>query len=180
MLKSKTLLSLTAAAAGWIAASPVYANDPDLRATTVPATACHPLRAASGDQVELSLPELGWVFSGTEVGTVMLYCPLPVNNNTVFDGSNDNDMTTYRVLYTDTDGMGAAAEVRVWLVFRGINASNQVPASVWSSNSSNVMVANQAFQFVGHDLQPALYSVLVRLSRATDLERPVFRGIDFQ
>jgi hypothetical protein len=180
MFKSKALLSLTAAALSGLAASPAHANDPDLRATTVPATACHPVRPAATAPIELSLTELGWVFSGSDVGTVLLYCPLPVNNNTVFDMTNDNDMTTYRVLYTDTDGMGAAAEVRVWLMFRGVNASVQVPGSVWSSNSSNVMVANQGFQFVGHDLQPALYSVVVRLTRTTDLERPVFRGIDFQ
>ena len=32
-------------------------------------------------------------------GTILFYCPLPINGNTEFDAFNDNDMTVSRIFY---------------------------------------------------------------------------------
>jgi hypothetical protein len=168
-----TLLTLTALLAG---AHSARANDPDVRATTVPATACQP--ASSADASRVVLANGAWVFNGTATGTILFYCPLPINGNTEFDAFNDNDMTVSRIFYRDTDGMGAGAEVIVRLLFR--TPALFAIGAAWSSNSSAVVVDTTAFHPFAHDMpNVALYSFEVRLSRTSTLDNPAFYGIDF-
>jgi hypothetical protein len=168
-----TLLTLTALLAG---AHSARANDPDVRATTIPATACQP--ATSADASRAALANGAWFFNGTAIGTLVFYCPLPINGNTEFDASNDNDMTVSRIFYRDTDGMGGGAEIVVRLLFR--TPALSAVGAAWSSNSSAVVVDTTAFHPVAHDMpNVALYSFEVRLTRTSTVENPVFYGIDF-
>jgi hypothetical protein len=168
-----TLLTLTALLAG---AHSARANDPDLRATTVPAAECQPENDTQDARVTLSGG--AWTFNSTSTGTITFYCPLPINGNTEFDAFNDNDMTMIRVLYRDTDGMGAGAEVTARLLFRTPGLFSV--GAAWSSNSSNVMVDTTAFHPLVHDLFPSvLYSFFVTLSRTSTVDNPAFFGIDF-
>lgn len=170
------LATLLTIAALLIGAQSAFANDPDVRATTVPASSCQP--ATSADASRVALVTGGWVFNGTATGTILFYCPLPINGNSEFDAFNDNDMTVSRIFYRDTDGMGAGAEVVVRLLFR-----NPAPFGIgaaWSSNSSAVVVDTIAGHPLPHDMpNMALYSFEVRLSRTNAVDNPAFFGIDF-
>jgi hypothetical protein len=168
-----TLLATTALLAG---AHSAHANDPDLRATTIPAAACQPESDAQAARVVLA--GSAWTFSGVNTGTITFYCPLPINGNTEFDASNDNDMTAIHVLYRDTDGMGAGAEVTARLLFR--TPSLFSVGAAWSSNASNIMVDTTAFHPLVHDLFPSvLYTFAVTLNRTNVVDNPAFFGIDF-
>lgn len=168
-----TLLTFGVLLAG---AHEAHANDQDLRATTVPATSCQP--ASSTQAASVVLVSAAWVFSGNNTGTVTFYCPLPVNGNTESNIGDDNDITTFRVFYRDTDGTGTDAEVTARLLYRttGLFAAS----SAWSSNASNVMIDTTDFHPAVHDVSNlALYSFVVTLSRTNTTENPAFTGIDF-
>jgi hypothetical protein len=176
LLRVGRLATLTAAGLLLAGAHGARANDQDLRATTVPATACQP--ASSAQAAEVVLANGAWAFTGTNTGTITFYCPLPINGNTVSDATDDNDISAFRVYYRDTDGTGSAAEVTARLIFRTTGVGTI--GSTWSSNSSNVMTDTMAFQLVTHDMSAsAMYSFLVTLSRTSTTESPAFTGIDF-
>ena len=168
-----TLLTTVTLLAG---AHGAHANDPDLRATTVPAAECLPV--SSSDASRVNLANGAWIFNGTTTGTVTFNCPLPINGNTEFDASNTNDMTAYRVFYQDSDGMGAAAEVTVRVFFRTPSYFPFGPT--WTSNSSAATASTTAFQPLVHNLFPSvLYTFVVTLSRTSTDQKAVFYGIDF-
>ena len=168
-----TLLTVGALLAG---AHSARANDPDLRATTVPAAECQPESDTQAARVVLSGG--AWTFTGVNTGTITFYCPLPINGNTEFDAFNDNDMTMIRVLYRDTDGMGAASEVTARLLFRTPGLFSV--GATWSSNTSNVMVDTTAVHPLPHDLFPSvIYFFIVTLNRTNTVDNPAFFGIDF-
>ena len=179
MLKWKNVLWVVVGGATWIAGGQAHASDQDLRATTVPATACQPV-GPGASLIELSPLEPAWRFAPMQNGVAMLYCPLPLNNRTVSMAGDDNDINGagYRVLYRDSDGGGAMSVVTVRLIFRGPLATNPVPGSAWSSNTSAQVGDAEDNQAFNHDLQNALYSFEVRLLRAAG-EDTIFRGIDF-
>jgi hypothetical protein len=153
------------------------ASDRDLRATTVPATACEPLNSTQANTVWLS--NAAWVFRGNNTGTVTFYCPLPRNAVTLSDNTDDNDITVYRVYYRDSDGAGPAARVTTRLVYRrstGLFAAG----STWSSNSHNATDNTVALFANAHDMRfDAVYSFLVTLQRTNIQQDPAFSGIDF-
>ena len=91
MLNSRSVLSVMVGGAAWIAAGQAYASDQDLRATTVPATACQPF-GPGASLIELSPLEPAWRFAPMQNGVAQLYCPLPVNNRTVSMAGDDNDI----------------------------------------------------------------------------------------
>jgi hypothetical protein len=153
------------------------ANDQDVRATTVPATACQPRNSVEAERVVLS--NGAWVFSGTNTGEVMFYCPLPLNAWTVSNISNDNDISAFRVYYRDTDGAGNAARVTARLVYRLFDGLYSA-GNTWSSNVNPVTTNTTWLQDNPHDVRSlALYSFLVTLRRTNTSQEPAFSGIDF-
>ena len=115
----------------WLAGT-AGANDRDMLATTVPATACEPLNSSHANEVQLS--NAAWVFRGTNTGTITFYCPVPRNAWTLSNTSNDNDISAFRVYYRDSDGTGTAARVTARLVSR--RASGLFSArNTWNSNN---------------------------------------------
>jgi hypothetical protein len=162
-------------------AGAVQANDQEIWTKTVPASACTPATSAQASRV--SLVNAAWVFSGTQTGTVTFYCPLPVNAYTVVNLTNDNDISSFRIYYRDSDGVGADAELTARLVYR--EASGLFSAGgTWSSNSPATAAGETGNR---RDVQPnvhdvrtdALYSFLVTMARTTTSQAPSFAGIDF-
>ena len=155
------------------------ANDRDLRATTVPATACEPVDSAQAAEVRLS--NAGWVFRGANTGTITFYCPLPRNGVTLSNTTDDNDTSSFRIYYRDTDCAGTAAQVTARLVYRQASALF-FAGGTWNSNTvPNCSGFNMtAFHPNVHDVRfNALYSFLVTLRRTNIEQDPAFSGIDF-
>jgi len=168
-----------AALAALAAAAPLRANDQDVRGTTVPATACQPASTASAEKLQLS--NAAWVFASGATGTVYLYCPLAINGNTVSDASDDNDASSYRIYYRDSDGTGGAAEVTTRLVYRRADGLYSGGAE-WSSNSNLLDTEENTIDFQDnpHDLTAnGVYSFFVTIARTNVNESPAFSGIDF-
>lgn len=176
-MKKATAVFSTLAAI--VAAVPLLANDQDVRATTVPATACQPATHAMAALVQIS--NAAWTFAGNATGTVYLYCPLPINGNTVSGAGDDNDISAYRIYYRDSDGTGAAAEVTTRLLYRRSDGLYSGGAA-WSSNSNllDTTTNTVVFHLNAHDMTAdGVYSFLVTLRRTNTDASAVFSGIDF-
>lgn len=164
-------------AASFAVSSPVLANTRDVLATTIPASACRPQDNVADAKVVLS--NGAYVFIGSATGTVNFYCPLPINAYTVSNLTDNNNISTYRVYYRDSDGIGTASEISTRLVYRdsaGLNGAG----NTWSSNVSNS--TNNITQLVNlnHGLGfDRLYSFLVIMQRNNSSQNPAFSGIDF-
>ncbi|MEZ5537036.1 MAG: hypothetical protein R3F02_15615 [Thiolinea sp.] len=160
----------------------LLANDTDLVATTVPASACVPVSSTDMNRARLS--NGAWVFSGSSTGTIRLYCPLPVNAFTLSNSSNDNDITRYRVYYRDSDATGNDAIVRTRLVYR-TSSGMFYAGSTWSSNTPNFSSTSLTGNRIDihpnpHDVRSnALYSFYISIYRRNTSQNPVFSGIDF-
>jgi hypothetical protein len=153
------------------AAAPLAANDQDLLATTVPATACQAANPTSDGK--LRLVNGAWVFLPGVSGTAYLWCPLPVNMYTVSDASQDNDITSYRIYYRDE---GPTSQVTVRLGYRDLDGFTWTgPTWVSPDGAGNA----QDHQANPHDVVIGLYSFMVTLTRAGVEEDPAFSGIDF-
>ncbi|OCQ98811.1 hypothetical protein BCD64_22420 [Nostoc sp. MBR 210] len=177
MFISKNFLAAATIAASLIVPSVASANDRDITATTIPATACRP-NSDSGD-ASVVISNGAYVFNGSATGTVTLYCPLPINANTLVDFSNDNDISRYRVYYRDTDGIGTASEIKVNLTYRDANGLTPV-GGTWSSNGFNIIDNTTRFVDLIHDVGlDRLYSFVVTMQRTNTTQNPAFSGIDF-
>src|SRR3712207_5930968 len=119
MFNSKYLIPFATISAILSVPSIASANDRDLIATTIPASACRPSNNMEDGRVRLS--NGAYVFQGTFTGTVVFYCPLPINRFTISDATDDNNISSYRVYCRDTDGAGNAAQVTTQLQFRNAN-----------------------------------------------------------
>jgi len=153
------------------------ASAADMLATTVPASACVPIDSTHASKVRLS--NAAWVFRGNNIGAVQFYCPLVRNAYTMSDGSDDNDVTAFRVYYRDSDGTGNRSRVTARLVYRKQDGLHQA-GDLWNSNSSGA-TGNTRQLFVNvHDMQfDAVYSFYVTLYRAGTDEDPALSGFDF-
>lgn len=172
------LCGLFTATALTMTAGMALANDRDLRAQTVPASSCHPMDRVSLDRLQIT--NGAWEFKGTATGTVDLWCPLPLNRNTVSDNSDDNDMTSYRVWYRDSDGTLPAARVLVQLTYRQPNGVMNTVGSQFNSNGFTTPFDAAIVHGVNHQLQVnAMYAFRVRLTRTSTIQQPRFSGISF-
>ena len=185
MLRVGQLSALCLAAA---VSLPALANEQDVWSTTVPASSCEPSNEASANKVVLS--NGAWVFSGNNIGLVTFYCPLAINAFTVANFSNDNDISSFRIYYRDTDGgiFGAPngvptnqARVTARLTYRKSDGMYSA-GSLWSSQGTpfNVRSNTTVVKPNVHDVQAnALYSFIVTMLRTTPTQNPAFSGIDF-
>ncbi len=180
MLLSKYFIAFATIAASLAISHPVLANTQDVSATTIPASACRPQDDAADAKVTLS--NGAYVFKGSATGTVIFYCPLPINANTISDDTNANGISTYRVYYRDTDGHGLEAEVTTRLAFRDAESLKTV-GSTWTSNarfSSSSSGNTRKNVSLNHYLGSGrLYFFVVTMKRTDTSENPAFSGIDF-
>lgn len=177
MSLSKYLIACAAIATSFVVSSVASANDRDVEATTIPASACRPRNDVEDAAVGLS--NGAYVFNGSATGTVILYCPLPINRHTISDMTNDNDISTYRVYYRDTDGMGTGAEIETRLHYRDSNGLHAV-GTTWSSNESNMTDNTIRYVNLNHNVGfDRLYFFTVIMRRTNTEQDPAFSGIDF-
>ena len=174
------LLPALAAAGLALAPAAARANDRDLRGTPVPAAAC----------VEVSRSGLtGNPWSGSFFGldgagkVLLLRCPLPVNNVDLSGNTDDNDLTSMRVHYRDSDGFGNGAIVTVTLVMVAATAGDTVSTVVceWNSNTNGTgsTTAAGATKACVHDLAAsAFYLLKVQLQSGAGITVQ-FLGVDF-
>ncbi|BAY29439.1 hypothetical protein NIES2107_12820 [Nostoc carneum NIES-2107] len=178
MLNIKKWLSFAIIAAISAAPMSASANDAEVANTTIPASACRPESNVDDGQVFLS--NGAYVFSGNNTGTVRLYCPWTINGNTS-NLTNDNDMSSYRVYYRDTDGISNSSEITTLLAYRDPNGQAQPAGQVaWSSNTANATANTTQTVQLSHDLgSNRLYYFIVTIRRNSTSQNPAFSGIDF-
>ncbi len=189
------------------ASNHTLANDRDLKATTVPATACMVTFYAS--PADTQGPGFPWPSQG---GALIVFprrapesgglggpytpppndyrfqCALPLNALEKSTTAGDNDMTSFRVLYFDGDGAAPGMQVRVTLhrtTLLGSGAYDDRPICSWSSSAATTAWTRATSPCV-HDLGSggALYRFEVSLftSVVGALGGPYhagFAGIDF-
>jgi hypothetical protein len=90
------------------------ANDRDLKATHIPAASCVPLGMGEGQWIDDGLGG-GWGIYGYPNRFMELRCALPLNNVDLGGTTNDNDISSFTVLYRDGDGRGGGSNVYVTL-----------------------------------------------------------------
>lgn len=176
-LKYLTLFAAMAA----VFATPTIAsaNSNDVKATTIPASACRPENDATDERV--ALINGAYVFAGNATGTVRFYCPLPLTEYTT-SGIGGNSLSHYNVYYRDTDGTGNAAQIQTALYYR---STSLVPVSpIFNSNTVNTggNLTNDRIQTVlfNHTFDsPRLYFFAVSIRRDNTNQNPAFSGIDF-
>ncbi|MEG4622832.1 hypothetical protein Q5691_00810 [Microcoleus sp. w1-18aA5] len=181
MMQLKCLIFLTAIAALFSFPRAAVANDQDVLATTIPASACRPESDTADARVRMV--NGAFIFNDNATGTVRFFCPLPINRLTVSNPSNDNDLTGYRVYYRDTDGTGNLAEITTHLFYRNSNAGSSIAVgTAWGSNSnpSNLRVNTSFFVRQTHQFGDfRLYFFVVTMRRNNINQDPAFGGIDF-
>lgn len=174
----KKILLITGLIASLFSAT-AFAVTADLLRHTIPAAACQPYNAATADKLYLSTN--GWNFVGGQTGVARLYCSLPLS---IFAGDiifNNNDITTVRVAYRDTDGM--LGNARVWTRMYSRTTPGLTNWHKWyDSNSSPITVYTNGWaggtasrDINWYDFQGAY----IYMYRANTTEYPVFVGIDF-
>src|SRR5687768_7913544 len=148
------------------------ANDRDLRVPPVPAASC---TAEDGDGQ--------WTHGAFVLGGRLppgsgdlrprdqwLRCPLPVDNAPGSDRSPDDDITSFRVLYHDADGLGADTYVQVALYQTTLllpsGTLHSRPVCLWNSNIDGTGATGhaQAAAACAHDIAAgAFYHFEVQL-----------------
>lgn len=187
-MKQLMALASLAALAG-LSPEHALANDRDLRGTPVPAAAC--VAGGASDNVSI----VGDWRAGAQVVTgnfpeqagtprdQRLRCPLPVNNIELSNPrSNDNDISSFQVLYRDSDGRGTATFVEVALHQTTLLASGELqsrPICQWNSNTGGTGTTAYARANVvcAHDIPPgAFYHFEVRLYTTATGPTQIFAG----
>jgi hypothetical protein len=164
-------LALFAALAG----SPpgqALANDRDLLLPPVPAASCT-AEGGSGKWIHGAFVLGGRLPPGSgdlRSRDQWLRCPLPVDNAAVSDRSpDDDDITSFRVLYHDADGLGADTYVQVALYQTTLLPSGTLqsrPVCLWNSNTGGTGATGhaQAAAACAHDIAAgAFYHFEVQL-----------------
>ena len=191
-LSTKKILSLTLASSALL--SPLaQANDLNLGAYTIPASACQPASATDSDKLRLS--NGSYVFRGSATGTASLLCALPLNGwqaGVSLSSQNFSDptmnMSSYRVYYRDPNDCHTGSGVSVRLRYRNESGLSSV-GSNWESwqttQPGNFCIpgtTNNTTHEVdlSHSLRTErLYHFLVSLRRTSTGQNVAFSGIDF-
>jgi hypothetical protein len=121
--------------------APGQANDRDLQGTTVPAAACE---VRTSQNVVGDTFSFGGVFFVEKSGgnpnyvSLVLRCPLPLNNVALSSSSNSNKISKIRVTYIDNDGLspGAGVVVRLQQTTPTSSYYNMVTVCDWFSDTN--------------------------------------------
>ena len=170
------------------------ANQINLSAYTIPASACIPANPIDSDKLKLS--HGSYVFASGETGSASLLCPLSLSGWKAGVSILDQNyldpfisMSKYRVYYRDPNDCSSATGVEVRLRYRnktGLIALNPKWHSWQDSDSPNTIcymgVTKNTTQEVtfSHNLKTdRLYHFLVKIKRLNTAQKPAFSGIDF-
>ena len=138
-------ISIIAVIAGSSPVVDALANDRDLKATTIPASSCVDY---ARDNNSVNVPSPGY-WGGSAVTwfgqrpdlpmpeTLFLSRPLPVNAIDLGGNTNDNDMSSFQIVYLDNDGFGGGVRVEATLVRTELptaGALQTTPVCYWDSN----------------------------------------------
>jgi len=161
-----------------IISSIAQANDRDLRATTIPASACQSTAVFSG----FLSSQGNWVASGGSNSFVALVCPLPLNNIDLGGTTDDNDLSKFRVHYRDGDGVGTAAQVALNLYRITVTTtetfSRQFICSFFSAPSTTSYT--RTTRSCAHDLVfGSFYVFNIEINAGQNTGDTEFVGIDF-
>ena len=178
------MAGLLPAFAASLAPAPVRANDRDLLGTTVPAPACY---VADNYGVINPTPNGGYFSVSGPDHYLRLTCPLPLNNVDLSGKTDDNDMSKFRVYYSDGDGYGTAATLTLALIRTDIanGVTRFTVVCTWDSNKDVAPTSAATTDEIPcvHDLSGnALYYFELRLengSGATGQTIVKFMGFDF-
>ena len=127
--------------------------------------------------------------SGQDHRLLYLHCPFSLNNIELSNPrSNDNDISSFRILYRDADGFGSKALVEVLLYQTILLSTGEIQNILlcsWNSNTNGTGATGftRANVPCGHDVSPgAFYTFEARLL-TTFLGGPspaaAFAGITF-
>ena len=157
----------------------------------MPLTGITPVPPAACIEVSRSaaLTENPWFsgfFSLTGAGrSLVLRCPLPVNNIDLSGTTNDNDLSQIRVHYRDTDGTGSGTSVAVALIKTAvpttIGGSQNTTVCSWfsSTDGTGATTTTRATKACAHDLAAgAFYHLQVSL-QSSQGHNAQFLGVDF-
>lgn len=172
------LLGMVLTAALLMPSAP-QANDLDLRAHRIPASACH-------ESVTDTLNFGQFRVAGPNKAAVA-ECPLPISNIELSAGATDNDMTRFRIHYRDSDGRGDRVLVQVEVFRRNFagNGPDIVFICGWDSNrqGGSATFLTSATVDCPEDISATgFYTFMVQLrtsSSAALSAQAVFNGIDF-
>ena len=197
MPSNRCLLILAAALVGSLP-SQTLANDRDLRATTIPAAMCVPGEATGNAAPNGGAPlrfayDREYAVFGTQnlPGYVAwsfahLHCPLPLNNIDLGGNTNDNDISSFNVVYRDADGAAPDSFVEVTLFQNKLASGTGTVVCSWNSNSNMAGGTGYASANVpcAHDVAAtAFYHFNIALSTQTRATWPAveasFVGIRF-
>ncbi|MFO1040058.1 MAG: hypothetical protein U1E45_24715 [Geminicoccaceae bacterium] len=148
------------------------ASDRSVQAVMIPPMACQPIRNAGAELVLTS-----WIARAG--ASADLVCPVPFNNIELGTPSADNDLTSFRIHYSDSDGTGTAAKVSV--SFYRFNNSSFSVRFLCSRNLAPATTALTATTVpCVEDVATAgtFYAFLVQLTSPPN-GIVTFRGIDF-
>jgi hypothetical protein len=106
-MREITIGAAAALTAALLATGPAEANDRGLKGTTVNPFSCMmPIPSGFVDDEEwfrtIGSYGIGFYADAPDTG-MSLHCPLPVNNVDLGTSSNDNDMSSFTVAYSDVD-----------------------------------------------------------------------------
>jgi hypothetical protein len=160
--------------------SPGQANDRSLRALMIPASSCQVDGNTPFEEDPFKTPSSIGRFTP---GSYEVLCPLPVNNVEMSGTRKDNDISKFRVAYRDTDGLGPAGEVAVFLertFLSGGGSLTTVPVCSWSSNTDGADETDYTSDVASceHDVRRRNFYVFVVVLDRTSAEVNFF-GIDF-
>ena len=124
------------------------ANDRDVRATVINPNSCK----IDQSTPNVSKPGQSDGYIGTPYPgdgqinrSFVAFCPLPLNNIELGGTANDNDMSSFSVLYRDFDGLGERAGLAVAFHRNTVNAQGDLVSlfvCMWESNRNGSTIAN--------------------------------------
>jgi hypothetical protein len=183
---SRNRRTATLLAAGLLATlaslAPALASDRDPRGTPIPAAACVEFRRSP------ALTEEAWKAGYFEVTgdakDLELHCPWPVNNVELSGTTDDNDLTSMRVHYKDSDGFGAGAAVQVVLAKTFVDASGVTRTQAvcfWQSNAygTGATTSARSTRACAHDVAAGAFYTLDVLLQSRTGQTAQFLGVDF-
>ncbi|MDC0715633.1 hypothetical protein [Nannocystis bainbridge] len=171
-------LCLSLAAATLVTAAPGFASEAAAADLTnrVPASACSP--ETPDDDASLQLSNGSWILSGTETGTMTLWCPVATDKP--YTGFSPFEIDYLRLWYRDPDGTAAGSQVTAQLYYRTEGSNNIWPMTAGvNSNTSSVTTSNTLSSAVTTNTSTdALFFVKVTISRDSTSSNVAFHGFD--
>ncbi|MFY0534094.1 hypothetical protein [Nannocystis pusilla] len=141
----------------------------------VPASACSP--ETPDDDAALELSNGSWIFSGTETGTMTLWCPVATDKP--WSSLDPYNIYNLRLWYRDPDGTATGSQVTARLYRREVDSSNSLSMTdEINSNSSNVTGSNTLWESVTNTNDDVLFYVRVTISRSSTTASVAFHGVD--